>query len=257
MSEETPNRRAVLATIGAGMAGATVLARDGSGALDPAETPQTANAAVRKTELAQAALDDRATRRELVTTHAESVVSRLREESILPGGTEAFDLDTFDPERTGLSRASDWEGTAAVTASQDGEEVTLFMTATNTDDRRIMLFVKPERDESYAIVRNRDSGMERLFRSDGTVGVDPANAEASISCESYSYCGTTCIGCSNGLEYQFNNYVSCYVCSSGDSSFCCCATTNSQCGCSTTCDDFQTPTLTDTISGPTVRDEPQ
>lgn len=239
MEDTRVNRRAVLGTIGAGVASATVWANTGESTDDPSPRIK------RDTELSAAVVDDQQLRRELVTTHAASVLGTLQDGGVLSAGADAFDFTTFDSDRAGIPAGTDFEGTAATTVSGESDDVTLLMASTQTDGRQVNLFVKPETDDSYAIVSPIDGNRAELYREDGLAGVDDPDGPL-LYCLDSTQCTSRCTDCVYGSVVELEETFHCFACEDDDGSqTCCCEVVSAECSCSLECDSGgDDPTLT-------------
>lgn len=228
---DTVTRRTVLGTIGAGMAGATVLSGGGTASDDrPAEK---LTGARRTTRLADRLASDPTNRRAIVRDNAGGVIGQLRDRSVLSGGIEAFDFEQFDADRGRIDEQSAFEGTAVTTIEVDGEATTLVIASAYDGDTHVRLFVQPERDESYAIVAE-PSGATRLIRGDGTVG---HAGTTSLDCsDGFDCLDTACSGCIAGTKYIERQTNDCFACQVDGVEYCCCVITGTDCGCTVSCD---------------------
>lgn len=224
MSDENPNgvnlrRRGVLRTLSAaavttGVAGTATATEPACNRSDVVEEYRTVGE-----------------RRRTFARHAGELVSELARRSLLDSADPAaLPLEAFEPEKTRM-RPDESDDVSAVTALQteDGDCVTLLMTVKNTPDHTIRVFVKPELDESYALVRRKDDGSK--FAID--TATEETRLEPSNHCDAKAdyYCGDQCGGgcvIQEGILYT-THYLDWYRCGS-DFHDCCSKETGTDCG---------------------------
>lgn len=233
MSSDELSRRRMLGRVGVGAAATAGLSSVVSAA-DPTVT--TPKQAARRTELSKKAAKSADVRRNIVNKHASDLLSRLVKESYLSNASvNAFDIKSFNADRTELERRADWEGSAITTVETEEGDATLLMLSAYKADTHIRLFVQPEVSKSYAMVTEPGEDSGRLIRANG-VSDDEVTTQCA-SCYDYTSCSDVpCYGCGT-IDKQCTGKLNrekynCYVTANCT---CDCEKTGTECGCDFDC----------------------
>lgn len=153
---------------------------------------------------------DQQTREQVFRKHAEELLSELSQRELIGSASLAeLETGTFHEEKTRMDAQETIDGVAVTSYStQSGKSTPLVMLAKNTRTHTIRIYVKPELQESYALVRAKKDGDE--------FAIDPSKKEtklkATATCDDFYLCGDECPrSCfAGGTRVWKTEYYSCY-----------------------------------------------
>lgn len=197
--ENRIKRRAILSGIGTTAAIAT-------GAAGVSATEKKSSS----TGKAQKKYKDQSAQKQVFRKHAGKVISELAQRNLVQSASlSEFEIGTFHEEKTRMEAQESNDGVAATAfKTEDGDVTPLVMLAKNTATHTIRIYVKPELQESYALVQAKQTGEK--------FAIDPSKEktelEATATCNDFYLCGDQCHNsCLVGGTYMDQaEYYSCY-----------------------------------------------
>ncbi len=156
---------------------------------------------------------DRDERERAFREHGQDLLEELSRRSLLESASVSeLPLDTYVANERLFEDESEDGTSVTVLTSKDDVQTALLMSVKNTPTHTIRFYVKPETDESYALVRSKTDGEE--FAIDPSM--DESRLEASMTCDDTHFCGDRCkelaANCVYGdVELWVTHYMSCYA----------------------------------------------
>ena len=154
--------------------------------------------------------------RETVEEQATDVITALAESGYIEAAsTDEFDLDTYYEDKSLVRPEDRDEGTSVTTLVRDGKLTAHVMVSKNTPSHDIALYVQPEIDRSYAIIRSKTESNKEIVLDPkvGETTVEP-NCELGYCCET-TYCvdeQCSSVVCGSGSCYWYTYRITADCC---------------------------------------------